>query len=147
MGAIVVAAATATATATAAAATAAAAAATAAMAGAEKAKAVLVAAGAMTAMSNNDDEDKGDDDDNNDGYDDDGRACSNRRCALIGSWVTAEILGDPYAKKSPLPSIAPIGPPSRLAISPKDTSYRVLGQSRIHHKHNIHNNHTRILAQ
>ena len=59
----------------------------------------------------------------------------------------AEILGDPYSKKSPLPSIAPIGPPSRLAISPKDTSYRVLGQSRIHHRHIAPNNPTRILAQ
>ncbi len=56
----------------------------------------------------------------------------------------AEILGDPYSKKSPLPSI---GTSPRLATSPKDTSYRVLGQSRIHHRHNIRNNHTRILAQ
>jgi len=38
----------------------------------------------------------------------------------------AEILGDPYSKKSPLPSI---GTSPRLAASPKDTSYRVLGQS------------------
>jgi len=59
----------------------------------------------------------------------------------------AKILGDPYSKKSPLPSIAPIGPPSRLAISPKDTSYRILGQSRIHHRHIARNNPTRILAQ
>ncbi len=42
----------------------------------------------------------------------------------------AEILGDPYSKKSPLPSIETS---PRLAISPKDTSYRILGQSRIHH--------------
>jgi hypothetical protein len=32
----------------------------------------------------------------------------------------AEILGDPYSKKSPLPSI---GTSPRLAASPKDTSY------------------------
>ncbi len=56
----------------------------------------------------------------------------------------AEILGDPYSKKSPLPNI---GTPPRLAASPKDTSYRVLGQSRIHHRHTTCNNHTRILAQ
>jgi hypothetical protein len=42
----------------------------------------------------------------------------------------AEILGDPYSKKSPLPSI---DTSPRLAISPKDTSYPILGQSRIHH--------------
>ena len=41
----------------------------------------------------------------------------------------AEIPGDPYSKKSPLPSICTF--PS-LAAYPKDTSYRVLGQSRIH---------------
>jgi len=57
---------------------------------------------------------------------------------------SAEILGDPYSKKSPLPSI---GTSPRLAASPKDTSYRVLGQSRIHHRHITRNNHTRILAQ
>ncbi len=56
----------------------------------------------------------------------------------------AEILGDPYSKKSPLPSI---GTSSCLAASPKDISYRVLGQSRIHHRHTTNNNHTRILAQ
>jgi hypothetical protein len=42
--------------------------------------------------------------------------------------VAAEILGDPYSKKSPLPSI---GNFSRLAYSPKLYSYRVLGQARI----------------
>jgi hypothetical protein len=47
-------------------------------------------------------------------------------------WGCAEILGDPYSKKSPLPSI---GTSPRLAASPKDTSYRVLCQSRIHHRH------------
>jgi hypothetical protein len=35
----------------------------------------------------------------------------------------AEIIGDPYSKKSPLPSI---GTSPRLAISPTDTSYRLL---------------------
>jgi hypothetical protein len=56
----------------------------------------------------------------------------------------AEILGDPYSKKSSLPSI---GTSPCLAASPKDTNYQVLGQSRIHHRHTTHNNHTRILAQ
>jgi hypothetical protein len=37
----------------------------------------------------------------------------------------AEILEDPYSKKSPLPSIG------RLAISPNTSSYQVLGQPRI----------------
>jgi hypothetical protein len=59
----------------------------------------------------------------------------------------AEILGNPYSKKSPLPSIDAIGTFPSLAVSPKDPSYRLLGQSRIHHRHNIHNNPTRILAQ
>ncbi len=35
----------------------------------------------------------------------------------------------------------------RLATSPKDTRYRVLRQSRIHHRHTTHNKHPRILAQ
>jgi hypothetical protein len=56
----------------------------------------------------------------------------------------AEILGDPYSKKSPWPSI---DTSPRLAVSPKDTSYQVLGQSRIHHRHTTRNNHPRILAQ
>jgi len=55
-----------------------------------------------------------------------------------------EILGDPYSKKSPLPSI---GTSPHMAASPKDTSYRVLGQSKIHHRHTTRNNHPRILAQ
>jgi len=59
----------------------------------------------------------------------------------------AEILGDPYSKKSPLPSIDTIGTSPRLAISPKDPSYQLLGQSRIHHRHISQNNPTRILAQ
>ena len=58
----------------------------------------------------------------------------------------AEILGDPYSKKAPLPSVKPTTSP-RLAFSPKDPSYRLLGQSKPQHRHNIHNNHTRILAQ
>ncbi len=40
----------------------------------------------------------------------------------------AEILGDPYSKKTPLPSI---GDFPCLADSPKITSYQVLGQPRI----------------
>ena len=64
--------------------------------------------------------------------------------SLSGAMDLAEILGDPYSKKSPLPSI---GTSPRLATSPKDISYRVLGQSRIHHKHTTRNNHPRILAQ
>ena len=50
----------------------------------------------------------------------------------------AEILGDPYSKKSPLPSI---DTSHSLAVSPKEPSYRLLGHSR------IRNNHSRILAQ
>ncbi len=45
----------------------------------------------------------------------------------------AEILGDPYSKKSPLPSV---GTSPRLAISPTDTSYRLLGQARNTTRHN-----------
>jgi len=56
----------------------------------------------------------------------------------------AEFPGDPYSKKSQLPSI---GTSPRLAASPKDASYRVLGQSRIHQRHTRRNNHPRILAQ
>jgi hypothetical protein len=66
------------------------------------------------------------------------------RHSFIDILPDAEILGDPYSKKSPLPSIE-TSPP--LAISPKDTSYRILGQSRIHQRHITRNNHTRILAQ
>ena len=65
-----------------------------------------------------------------------------RACHISGHY--AEILRDPYSKKSPLPSI---GTSARLAASPKDTSYQVLGQSRIHQRHTTRNNHTRILAQ
>ncbi len=44
----------------------------------------------------------------------------------------AEILGDPYSKKSPLPSV---GTSPRLAISPTDTSYQLLGQAKIQQRH------------
>ena len=53
----------------------------------------------------------------------------------------AEILGDPYSKKSPLPSIG------RLAVSPNTSSYRVLGQPRIIQRHITRSNHPRIHAQ
>ncbi len=58
--------------------------------------------------------------------------------------IAAEIFGDPYYKKSPLPSI---GKFPHLANSPKLSSYRVLGQSRIQQKHTTHYNHPRIEAQ
>ncbi len=50
----------------------------------------------------------------------------------------AEILGDPYSKKSPLPSF---GNFPCLANSPKLSSYQVLGQLRILHRHTTHYNH------
>jgi hypothetical protein len=56
----------------------------------------------------------------------------------------AEILGDPYSKKSPLPSI---GNFPRLANSPKLLSYQALGQSRIQQRHTTRYNHPRIEAQ
>ncbi len=56
----------------------------------------------------------------------------------------AEILGDPYSKKSPLPSI---GNFPCLANSPKLSSYQVLGQSRIQQSHITCYNHPRIEAQ
>jgi hypothetical protein len=56
----------------------------------------------------------------------------------------AEILGDPYSKKSPLPSIGNI---PHLANSPKLSSYQVLGQSRIQQRHITYYNHPRIEAQ
>jgi hypothetical protein len=52
--------------------------------------------------------------------------------------ATAEILGDPYSKKSPLPSIG------RLAVSPNTSSYQVLGQPRILQRHITRSNHPRI---
>jgi hypothetical protein len=57
---------------------------------------------------------------------------------------SAEILGDPYSKKSPLPSI---GNFPHLANSPKLSSYQVLGQSRIQQRHTTCYNHPRIHAQ
>ncbi len=59
-------------------------------------------------------------------------------------WWCAEILGDPYSKKSPLPSE---GNFPRLADSPKNTSYRVLGQPRIQQRHTTRYNHPRIHAK
>jgi len=58
--------------------------------------------------------------------------------------VRAEILGDPYSKKSPLPSICTS---PCLVSSHKDNSYQVLSQSRIHHRHTTRKNYPRILAQ
>ena len=65
-----------------------------------------------------------------------------RLCSCLN--LIAEILGDPYSKKSPLPST---GTSPCLTASTKDTSYRVLGQSRIHQRHTTYNNPTRIIAQ
>ncbi len=87
----------------------------------------------------------------------------------------AEILGDPYSKKSPLPSmdynlhcpthvppsghypvmchlmhVSPLpsmGTSPRLAIPLTDTSYQVLGQSRIQQRNATRYNHPRIHAQ
>jgi hypothetical protein len=56
----------------------------------------------------------------------------------------AEILGDPYSKKTPLPSI---GDFPHLDDSPKLSSYQVLGQSRIQQRHTTRYNHPRIEAQ
>jgi hypothetical protein len=56
----------------------------------------------------------------------------------------AEILGDPYSKTPPLPSI---GNFSCLANSPKLFSYQVLGQSRIQQRHITCYNHPRIETQ
>ncbi len=56
----------------------------------------------------------------------------------------AEILGDPYYKKSVLPSI---GNFPHLANSPKLSSYQVLSQSRIQQRHATCYNQPRIDAQ
>ena len=53
----------------------------------------------------------------------------------------AEIVEDPYSKKTPLPRIG------CLAVSPNTSSYQVLGQSQIIHRHITHSNHPRIHAQ
>jgi hypothetical protein len=53
-----------------------------------------------------------------------------------------EILGDPYSKKSPLPSV---GTSPRLSVSPKDTSYQILGQARIQQRHTTHHNHPPVI--
>ena len=55
--------------------------------------------------------------------------------------IAAEILGDPYSKKSPLLSIG------RLAVSPNTSSYQVLGQPRIIQRYITRSNHPRIHAQ
>jgi hypothetical protein len=57
--------------------------------------------------------------------------------------IVAEILGDPYSKKSPLPSI---GNFPRLANSPKLSSYQVLGQSRVQQRNTTRYNQPRIEA-
>jgi hypothetical protein len=62
----------------------------------------------------------------------------------ISILINEEILGDPYPKKSPLPSI---GDFPCLAKSPKLSSYRVLDQSRIQQRHTTHYNHPKIEAQ
>ncbi len=93
-----------------------------------------------------------------------------------GSFLNfAEILGDIYSKKTPLPSMdhnmhcsTHVPPPGHypvmhhlthvsplpsmgtspcLAISPTDTSYQVLGQSRIQQRNTTRYNHPRIHAQ
>jgi hypothetical protein len=43
----------------------------------------------------------------------------------------AEILGDPYAKKSPLPRIGPI---THLPVSPSIPGHQILGQSCLHNR-------------
>ena len=45
--------------------------------------------------------------------------------------LPAEILGDPYAKKCPLPRIGPI---TRLPVSPSIPSHQILGQSCLHNR-------------
>jgi hypothetical protein len=52
----------------------------------------------------------------------------------------AEILGDPYAKKSPLPRIGPI---TCLPVSPSIPSHRILGQSRLHNRQSLLHTSTR----
>ena len=55
----------------------------------------------------------------------------------------AEILGDPYFKKSPLPNIGD----SRLSVTPRIPDYRLLGQPRLLQQHTTHNNPHRIAPQ
>ena len=52
----------------------------------------------------------------------------------------AEILGDPYAKKSPLPRIGPI---TCLPVAPSIPSHRILGQSRLLHRQSLLHTSTR----
>ncbi len=56
----------------------------------------------------------------------------------------AEILGDPYSKKSTLSSISNF---PHLANSPKLSSNQVLGQSRIQQRHTTRYNHQRLGAK
>ncbi len=65
--------------------------------------------------------------------------CSNG----LMSTLTAEIHGDPYSKKSPLPSIGN----SSLSVTPSIPSYQVLGRPRLLQQHTTHNNHHRIAPQ
>ncbi len=64
---------------------------------------------------------------------------------LFSQKGSAEILRNPYSKKSPLPSV---DTSPHLAISPNDTSYQILGQARIQQRHTTCHNHLPgILAQ
>jgi hypothetical protein len=55
----------------------------------------------------------------------------------------AEILGDPYSKKSPLPSIGD----SHLSITPRISGYQFFGLPRLLQQHTTHNNHYRMAPQ
>jgi hypothetical protein len=55
----------------------------------------------------------------------------------------AKILGDPYSKKSPLPSIGD----SHLSVTPRIPGYQLLGQPQLLQQHTTHNNHHRIALQ
>ncbi len=55
----------------------------------------------------------------------------------------AEILGDPYSKKSPLPSIGN----SYLSVTPSIPDYRLLGLPQLLQQHTTYNNHYRIAPQ
>jgi hypothetical protein len=55
----------------------------------------------------------------------------------------AESLGDPYSKKSPLPSIGN----SRLSVTPRIPGYQLLGLPQLLQQHTTHNNHHRMAPQ
>jgi hypothetical protein len=55
----------------------------------------------------------------------------------------AEILGDPYSKKSPLPSIDD----SCLSVTSRIPDYQLLGLPRLLQQHTTYNNHYRIAPQ